>query len=43
MRSFFLLSLLVLMILPSALVLTAMGPAALAHGADLQTATFFVA
>jgi len=43
MRSFSSLSLLVLLILPAALVLTAMGPTALTHGADLQTATFYVA
>jgi hypothetical protein len=32
-----------LLILPAALVLTVMGPAVFSHGADLQTATFYVA
>lgn len=31
------------LILPFAFVLTTMGPAVLTHGADLQTATFYVA
>ena len=31
------------LILPAVLVLTAMGPAVLTHGADLQTAIFYVA